>query len=145
MRNSLLSLAVASLLVTTSGFAATPAATAASPDFPGGGGNGGSSLPHLDHVFVIMMENHLKSEIIGNPNAPFMNQEATQAGQSLNYFGVGHPSLVNYLELTGGSNFGITNDDVIFYFAPGELLPPFAGASEVHVPRNAIPPLAVKG
>ena len=42
-------------------------------------------------------------------------------------------------------NFAITNDEVIFYFAPGELLPPFAGASQVHVPRNAIPPLAVTG
>ena len=41
-------------------------------------------------------------------------------------------------------NFAITNDDLVFYFAPGELLPPFAGASQVHVPRNAIPPLAVK-
>jgi hypothetical protein len=28
----------------------------------------------------------------------------------LNYYGVGHPSLVNYLELVGGSNFGITDD-----------------------------------
>src|SRR5580692_8513581 len=139
MRQSLLSLAVASVLVTTSALAATPAATTtasvttASPAFngggpgyggpgyggPGSGGNGGSSLPHLDHVFVIMMENHLKSEIIGNVNAPFMNQEAVEAGQSLNYFGVGHPSLVNYLELTGGSNFGITNDDPVNWVKSG--------------------------
>jgi hypothetical protein len=43
-------------------------------------------------------------------------------------------------------NFAITDDELIFYFAPGELLPPsIAGASQVHVPRNAIPPLAVKG
>jgi hypothetical protein len=43
-------------------------------------------------------------------------------------------------------NFAITDDEVIFYFAPGELLPPsIAGASQVHVPRNAIPPLTVKG
>jgi hypothetical protein len=68
-------------------------------------------MPHLDHVFVIMMENHLKEQIIGNPHAPFMNQEARESGQSTNYFGVGHPSLVNYLELTGGSNFGITDDN----------------------------------
>jgi hypothetical protein len=40
-------------------------------------------------------------------------------------------------------NFAITDSDLIFYFAPGELLPPFAGASQVHVPRNVIPPLAV--
>jgi hypothetical protein len=42
-------------------------------------------------------------------------------------------------------NFAITDDEVIFYFAPGELLPPtIAGASQVHVARNAIPPLAIK-
>jgi Protein of unknown function (DUF3298) len=49
------------------------------------------------------------------------------------------------LDTSHYQNFAITNDDVVFYFAPGELLPPFAGASEVHVPRNAIPPLTVKG
>ena len=42
-------------------------------------------------------------------------------------------------------NFAITDDELIFYFAPGELLPSLAGASQVHVPRNAIPPLTVKG
>jgi hypothetical protein len=40
-------------------------------------------------------------------------------------------------------NFGITDDAVIFYFAPGELLPPFAGATQARVPRNGIPPLAL--
>jgi len=42
-------------------------------------------------------------------------------------------------------NFAITDDELIFYFAPGELLPSsIAGASQVHVPRNAIPPLTIK-
>ncbi len=40
-------------------------------------------------------------------------------------------------------NFAITDDDLIFYFAPGELLPPFAGATQARVPRNAVPPLTV--
>lgn len=40
-------------------------------------------------------------------------------------------------------NFAITNDEVIFYFAPGELLPMSAGATSVNVPRTALPPLAV--
>jgi hypothetical protein len=40
-------------------------------------------------------------------------------------------------------NFAITNDDVIFYFTPGELLPQFAGATRARVPRSAIPPLLV--
>ncbi len=40
-------------------------------------------------------------------------------------------------------NFAITDDNVIFYFAPGELLPLSSGATSVEVPRSAIPPLAV--
>lgn len=40
-------------------------------------------------------------------------------------------------------NFAITNDDLIFYFAPGELLPLSAGATSVRVPRGAVPPLAL--
>lgn len=40
-------------------------------------------------------------------------------------------------------NFAITDDQLIFYFAPGELMPAFAGASQAQVPRNAIPPLAI--
>lgn len=65
---------------------------------------------HLDHVFVIMMENHGYSQIINNPNAPFINKLASSANLANNYFGVGHPSLTNYLEVVGGSNFGIQND-----------------------------------
>ena len=30
-------------------------------------------IPHLDHVFFIMMENHGFNQVIGNPSAPFMN------------------------------------------------------------------------
>ncbi|MDT5146733.1 MAG: hypothetical protein QOC58_1378 [Mycobacterium sp.] len=40
-------------------------------------------------------------------------------------------------------NFAITDDQLIFYFAPGELLPAFAGPAQAQVPRNAIPPLAL--
>lgn len=44
---------------------------------------------------------------------------------------------------TNYQNFAITDDSLIFYFAQGELLPSFAGATQVQVPRSAIPPLAV--
>jgi len=40
-------------------------------------------------------------------------------------------------------NFAITDDQLIFYFAQGEMLPAFAGATQAQVPRNAIPSLAV--
>ena len=40
-------------------------------------------------------------------------------------------------------NFAITDDQLIFYFAQGEMLPAVAGPVQAAVPRNAIPPLAV--
>lgn len=68
-------------------------------------------VPHLDHVFVIMMENHGYSQIVGNPNAPFANQYANSANSTTNYFAVGHPSSTNYLEIVGASNFGVRSDN----------------------------------
>ena len=47
------------------------------------------------------------------------------------------------LDPTHYQNFAITDDELIFYFAPGEMLPAFAGATQAQVPRNAIPPLAI--
>jgi len=64
----------------------------------------------LDHVFVIMMENHGDAEVIGNPNMPFTNRLAAKASRAANYYAVAHPSLTNYLETVGGSNFGVLND-----------------------------------
>ena len=40
-------------------------------------------------------------------------------------------------------NFAITDDELIFYFAQGELLPPFLGPAHAGVPRTAIPALAL--
>jgi phosphatidylinositol-3-phosphatase len=68
-------------------------------------------IPHLDHAFVIVMENHHISQILGNANTPFITSYAKSANLANNYFAVGHPSLTNYLEIVGGSNFGIINDD----------------------------------
>jgi hypothetical protein len=67
--------------------------------------------PHLDHLFLIMMENHAYDQVIGNPNMPFINRYASKANLATNYYAVGHPSLTNYLEIVGGSNFGVRNDN----------------------------------
>jgi hypothetical protein len=64
----------------------------------------------LEHVFLIMMENQTTTDILGNPSAPFINQYAGIANQATNYYGVGHPSAPNYLNIIGGSNFGLSND-----------------------------------
>ena len=73
------------------------------------------SVPHggfggFDHVFFIIMENKTDTDILGNSYAPFINAYAKVANRATNYFAVGHPSAPNYLEIVGGSNFGLTND-----------------------------------
>ena len=73
-------------------------------------------IPHLDHVFLVMMENHGYSQIVDNPNAPFINQLAKSANSATNYFAVAHPSLTNYLEVVGGSNFGVLSEIVVEFF-----------------------------
>jgi hypothetical protein len=74
-------------------------------------GRAPKGVPSLDHVFVVMMENHGYSQILNNPNAPFINQYAKTHNTATNYFAIAHPSLTNYLEVVGGSNFGVHTDN----------------------------------
>jgi phosphatidylinositol-3-phosphatase len=70
-------------------------------------------VPHLDHVFVIMMENHGYDQVFGNPSEPYLNAQIAgkKVNLATNYFAIGHPSLTNYLEVVGGSNFGVRSDN----------------------------------
>lgn len=47
------------------------------------------------------------------------------------------------LDPSNYQNFAIVDDQLIFYFTQGEMLPGFAGATQARVPRSAIPPLAI--
>jgi hypothetical protein len=65
----------------------------------------------VDHVFTIMMENEGYADVIGNTtDAPYLNSLAASYGLAENYAAVTHPSLPNYLALTGGSLFGVGSD-----------------------------------
>src|SRR4051794_36577505 len=61
-----------------------------------------ASLPAFSHIFEIVLENHETSSIIGASSAPYINSLAQQYGFATNYYGIRHPSLPNYLALTGG-------------------------------------------
>ena len=69
-----------------------------------------SDLKNFQHVFVIMMENTGFDSLIGNPNAPWINQAANTYGLATNSFGVTHPSQPNYIAATSGSTNGVTAD-----------------------------------
>jgi len=81
----------------TAAMVALAAATCATSSFAAEGA-APRSVPRLDHVFLIMMENHGYSQIVENPNAVFTNNLAKAGNVATNYFAVGHPSLTNYLE-----------------------------------------------
>lgn len=93
------------------------------------GGGGGGTIPAADHVFVVVLENHSFSQVIGNPAMPYFNSLATQNSLATNYFANIHPSIGNYFMLTTGQivtvddNFsGVASDD--------NLVRAFAGAGK---------------
>jgi acid phosphatase len=61
-----------------------------------------TTLPNFSHVFVILFENHEYSQVIGSASAPYFNTLAKNYGLGTNYDGIMHPSLPNYMALTGG-------------------------------------------
>jgi hypothetical protein len=87
-------------IVLLTGTAAAPAA----PHHP-------SKVHHLQHVFVIMMENTGIEALLGNPHAPWINQAVQTYGVAGNYYGVTHPSQPNYIAATAGTTQGVPNDN----------------------------------
>ena len=73
-------------------------------------GLGGPAPARVQHVVFIVMENRAYSEVIGSPDAPYINHLAALCGLATNYQAVAHPSLPNYLALTSGSTQGVTDD-----------------------------------
>lgn len=65
-----------------------------------------STVAPLDHVFLVYMENHGVKDVVGSPNAPYINSLISSYGYGSNYFGLTHPSLPNYYPILGGSDFG---------------------------------------
>ena len=56
-----------------------------------------SHVGSLDHVFVIYMENKGVGDIVGSPNAPYINSLINTYGYADNYYSLGHPSNAQLL------------------------------------------------
>jgi phosphoesterase family protein len=60
--------------------------------------------PAFDHIFVILEENEDFAQIVGNPDAPFINHELIAHNfLERHYFALDHGSLPDYLGLVSGS------------------------------------------
>jgi acid phosphatase len=87
-----------------------------------------SFLPRPSHVVVVIEENRSFSEIIGSPNAPYINSLAAQGALMTNSFAPTHPSQPNYLDLFSGSNQGVTDDSCGHSFSAANLASELIGA-----------------
>lgn len=67
-----------------------------------------SMVGALDHVYMVYMENKGYNDLLGSPNAPFLNSLINTYGFANNYFALTHGSLPNYYPIIGGDNFGVT-------------------------------------
>lgn len=69
-----------------------------------------SSTGSIQHVFIVIMENHSYKEVWNTSSTPYITSLGNQYARATNYKAITHPSLPNYLDLYGGSNYNITTD-----------------------------------
>ncbi len=67
-----------------------------------------TGVPAFDHVYVAIFENRSLSSVEGN--APYLDGLAASYVHATHYGSVAHPSLPNYLAMTGGDVFGVGCD-----------------------------------
>jgi phosphatidylinositol-3-phosphatase len=96
---------------TAVGLALTAPAVAGAAPSSAGRENGKPGTGAFDHLFVIMLENHSRSSVIDDPNAPYLTGLAHDYAMADDYYGVTHPSMPNYIATLAGDNFGIQDDD----------------------------------
>src|SRR6202008_669589 len=100
------------------------AATAVAATSPAALAETRDAVPALDHVFVIVLENHNSftsfgaNGILDNPQAPHIQALAKKYNFAANYNAVWHPSLPNYVAMITGDWIGT---DLV---ATGHTYPP---------------------
>ena len=83
---------------------------------------GGASHPDPRRIAVIVLENKEYEQVIGSPQAPYLNSLARRYALAEGYFGIRHPSLPNYIAILGGSIFGIHTDCVRCHVPEANLI-----------------------
>jgi phosphatidylinositol-3-phosphatase len=78
-------------------------------------------VPRPAHTVVVVLENHSYAEIIGNPDAPFINSLARRGALFTHSYAITHPSEPNYLALFSGSTQGVTDDSCPLSFSAPNL------------------------
>jgi phosphatidylinositol-3-phosphatase len=83
-----------------------------------------SKVPHINHVFIVVLENESAADTFGpDSSAPYLAQTLRSKGAFLpNYYAIGHASLDNYIAMVSGQgpNSQTQSDCHVFTdFVPG--------------------------
>ena len=76
------------------------------------------SLPHPDHIIVVILENHSTNQIVDPVSAPFIFSLAAGGALFVNAFAITHPSQPNYFALFSGSTQGVRDNNDHNFDAP---------------------------
>jgi hypothetical protein len=106
IRRSALPLALATALLAAIGCGASPGAPLVLPD----ASTIAEQASGSSRLVVILMENKELGSVIGSGDAPYINSLARRYASASDYHAITHPSLPNYLALTGGDTFAISSD-----------------------------------
>jgi hypothetical protein len=68
-------------------------------------------FPRFRHIYVVVLENHSLSSVIGDAQAPYLNDLAKRFGLATSYRAVARPSQPNYIALFSGSTHGVADND----------------------------------
>ncbi|HKH22107.1 MAG TPA: hypothetical protein VKA88_00675, partial [Solirubrobacterales bacterium] len=66
--------------------------------------SGTATVPHVKHVFIVVLENENADETFGpNTQIPYLAKTLTAKGAFVpNYYATGHLSLDNYISMVSG-------------------------------------------
>lgn len=84
-------------------------------------GDNAPPLPRPDHTVMVIEENHSCSQVIGSPDAPYINRLVAQGAVFTQSFGLTHPSQPNYLAVFSGSTQGVTGSSCPHIFTTPNL------------------------
>lgn len=70
-----------------------------------------AGIPQFSHVFLLVLENHSYTDVIGSASMPYLNSLASKNALATQYYADAHPSLPNYFELTVGEGTSITGTE----------------------------------
>ena len=100
---------LASLLALGAALALAGCGTGFSGNVGNGSGGTTATVPQVQHVVVVTLENANYVDVVGTPNMPYFAGLISQGALVSKYYANTHPSLPNYFMMTTGQ--AITNDD----------------------------------